>query len=66
MPVEQDIDEGIWVGNRAAMAELGSFDTKVDSPSVNPFDGRALVVDQLVSRTVAVELVAEAGARGIN
>ncbi len=60
--VDQDIDEGILVGNGLAVAQPGALDAKLLGLGVDALGGGTLVVDFLVDVAIAVDLVAGARA----
>lgn len=52
------------VGDGLLVAKLWPFDTEFFCLRINPLDGGALVVNDFVAFTVAVELIAKTGADG--
>lgn len=60
--VEEDVDQRVLVGNGLPVAQFGALDAQFDGLAVDAFVRRALLVDLLVSFSLAVELVADASA----
>ena len=60
--VYQHVDQSIVIGDGCATAQPGTLNTQGDSLAVDALGGGTLLVDFLVGDTVAVELVADAGA----
>lgn len=60
--IDQDIDQGVWVGDGRPAAQLGTFDAEFQRLAVNSSVDRALVVNGVVLGAVAIQLVADAGA----
>src|SRR5512135_3472443 len=58
--VDQQIDQRILVGDRRAMAQVGSLDPEGDRLRVDAFDGGAFPIQLLVTLALAVESVPEA------
>jgi hypothetical protein len=56
--IDQDIGQGVVIGNGQAIAELGTLDPQGNSLTVDTFGGRALLLDLLVHLAIAVDLVA--------
>ena len=57
--IDEDIDEGVLVGNGLFVAQFGAFDAQSQGLGVNPLVGRALVVEQFIGLRVTVELVTD-------
>jgi len=62
--VDQEIDEGVVVGDGGAVAQMGSFDPQGNGLRINALDGSALVVDEFVGNGVTVEGVTQTRADG--
>ena len=62
--IDEDVGEGILVGDGAAIAQFGAFDTKFFGLRVDAFGGGALFVDFFVFFALAVKLVTDASAVG--
>ena len=60
--VDQDVDEGVLVGDGPTVAQFGALDAGFDGLGVDALGGGALLVDILVDLAFAVELVANASA----
>ena len=60
--VDEEVDEGVEVGDGVTVANMGTFDAEGDGLAIDAFDRGALSVDILVSLAVAVEGVAQASA----
>lgn len=60
--VDQDVDEGVLVGDGLAVAQPGTLDAQFLGLAVDALGGGPLLVDCLVYGAVAVELIANAGA----
>jgi hypothetical protein len=59
---DQHVDARVLIGDGVAVAQLGPLDTQLDSLGVDALGGGALLVDLLLDRTFAVELMAGASA----
>ena len=59
---EQDVDEGVLVGDGLAVAQPGALDAEFLGLGVDALGGGALLVDVLVDVAVAVDQVADARA----
>jgi hypothetical protein len=53
--VDREIDQGVERAHRADVACFGSFNAQVFGLTVDAFAGGALVVDDLVERTLAIQ-----------
>ena len=60
--VDQDVDEGVLVGDGLTVAQLGAFDVQFEGLAVDALCGGALFVDGFEQVTFAVELVTDAAA----
>ena len=60
--VDQNIDQGVEVGDRGTIAELGALDAEICGLGIDAFGGRTLLVQSLVGVAVPVELVTDASA----
>ena len=60
--IDEEVGQGVEIGNGVAVAEVGAFDAEGDGLAVDALDGGALLVDILVSLALAVEGVAQASA----
>lgn len=60
--VEQDIDQGIDIGDGLPISDFRTFDAQLHGLTVDPFAGGSLLVDPFVGVTVSVKLIAEASA----
>ena len=52
--IDDEIDEGIVVGNGLSVSDFGSFDPKCDRLGVDAFGGGSLLIDLLVGRAFAI------------
>ena len=59
--IDEQINQGVLVGDGLAVAKNGTLDAESFGLRVDALDGGALVVDEFVEIGVAVEGVAEAG-----
>ena len=57
--VDEDVDQGVAIGNGLEIAEFGAFNTEGLGLSIDAFVGGALVVEFYVAVAVTVELIAE-------
>ena len=55
--IDHNIDERIVVGNRLPIAQSGTFNSQVHRLRVDPFCGRALLVDRFIRRALAIQLM---------
>ena len=62
--VDENVDEGVAVGDGGLVAQVWALDAEFFSLGVDALGGGALLVDALVVIALAVELVADAGALG--
>lgn len=62
--VDEDINEGVEIGNRLVIAEFGTFDTQSFGLRIDTLSDRAIIVNRFEGIGVAVELVTEASANG--
>ena len=53
--VDQDVDEGVEIGDGSAVADVRALDAESNGLGVDAFDSRALVEDMLVGVAAAVE-----------
>ena len=60
--VDQDVYEGVLIGDRLSVAQLGVLDTQRDGLTVDALGSSALFVNLFVSLAVSVKLVPDAGA----
>jgi hypothetical protein len=60
--VDQDVNEGVAIGNRVAIAQLGAFDTEFDGLGIDPFGSSPLLVGLFVELAITVKLVADTSA----
>jgi hypothetical protein len=56
--VEQEIDQGVEIGDRGAIELLGALDTRLFGEGIDALCCSALLVELLVGLAVAVQLVA--------
>ena len=61
--INQDVGQGVLVGNGIAVAQLGVLDPEFHRLAVDAFGCSALLVDLFVSFAFAVELVAQPSTR---
>jgi hypothetical protein len=57
--VDQDVDEGVEVGDGLAIAQPGALDAEFLGLGIDALGSRALVVDFLVDVAVTIDLVAD-------
>ena len=62
--IEHDVNQGVEIGDRTAVAKLRLLDAKGDGLAKETFTGGALAVEFLVRGAVAVKLVTDASAIG--
>ncbi len=64
--VDEDVEQGIEIGNGLTVAQLGAFNAKGSGLGVDTFSGSALAIDMLVGWRGTVEFVADlcTGAEG--
>ena len=60
--VDQDIGEGVEMGDGLTIADLGPLDTEFDRLTVDALGGGALAIEVFVGLAIAVELMADASA----
>ena len=60
--VDEDVRQGVAVGNGGLVAQLGSLDTQGNCLAEDPLDSGALFVDLLVGIAFPVQLVANTSA----
>ena len=60
--VDEQVNEGVAVGDGALVAKLGSFNAQSDRLSIEAFGGGALVVDAFEGFRLSVELVTDTSA----
>ena len=59
--INQDVGQGVLVGDGSAVAQLGTLDAKIDGLAVDPLSGSTLAKNLFVGITVAVKLIAQPG-----
>jgi hypothetical protein len=57
--INQDVGQGVLVGDGIAIAQLGALDPEFHRLAVDAFGGSALLINFLVGFAFAVELVAQ-------
>jgi len=62
--IEEQVDQGVAVGDGLTIAQLGPLDAQLDRLGVDAFAGRALAIHRLVLGAVAVKFVTGASAGG--
>ena len=60
--VDQQINQGVLVGNGAAIAQVRALDAEGDGLGVDAFHRRALAIEILVEGALAIQRIAQAGA----
>ena len=60
--VDQHVDQGIEIGNRRTVADMGTLNAKRFGLAVDALNGGALLVDILVGLAVAIQGVAKSSA----
>ena len=60
--IDQNIDEGVLIGDGPTIAQSGALNTQFFGLGVDTFSGSALLVDCLEEGTIAVDLIADASA----
>ena len=61
--IDQNVSQGIVIGDGKAIAEFGALDPKMNRLAVDAFGGSALFVDRFVFFTLAIQLIAQASTR---
>ena len=62
--IDENINEGIVVGDGLFVTKLGAFDTQSERLGVDAFVGGALFIEQFVCLRIPVELVTDTGPDG--
>jgi len=58
--IDEDVDQGVVVGNGLAVAEFGTFDSEGFGLGIDRFAGGTLDIELLAGIRVAIKLVAKA------
>ena len=60
--IDQDVGEGVEIGDGIAVAEVGTFNAESDRLAIDAFGGRALFVNIFVDLALPVERITQASA----